>query len=81
MSVTYVTAPERAIRALRIRRRLKELPDRCSALLAGLDNSEDDPTLVLGGLPYGDVMQLAIRYPSVRAAVAALPADWSGWNV
>lgn len=51
----------------------------CQLLVAGLHNSDDDPTLVFEGLDYGEVMRLALRDLDVRAAVSRLPADFNGW--
>lgn len=55
------------------------LEAQCRLLLAGLHNSENDPTLVFERQRYRDAMQAALRDPDVRAAIAMLPADFDRW--
>jgi hypothetical protein len=67
------------LRHERIDERLRALPDRAAMLANGFDNADGDATLLFEGLPYRDVMTVALRDPRVRDALARLPAGWSGW--
>jgi hypothetical protein len=61
---------------LRVDDRLAGLGDRCRRLEWGLDNADNDPTLVFSGLRFADVMPLALRVPAVARSIAKLPSDW-----
>lgn len=54
---------------LETERRLRDLPIRCARLLAGLDNSENDATLVFDGLPWSGVVRAAIADRQVWLAL------------
>jgi len=54
---------------LEIERRLRDLPMRCARLLAGLDNAEDDATLVFDGLPWSRVAKAVITDRDVWRAL------------
>ncbi|HEY8648903.1 MAG TPA: hypothetical protein VIM50_05950 [Candidatus Limnocylindria bacterium] len=56
--------------------RIAALGRRCRLLEAGLDNSDNDPELIFGGVPYGAAMLTALRDPAVARAMAQLPATW-----
>jgi hypothetical protein len=59
--------------------RLHELPNLCDRIASDPTANEESAELALRDLPYARVMQIALRVQSVRAVLALLPADFTGW--
>jgi hypothetical protein len=56
--------------------RVAELGAQCRLLELDLYNNENDAEPLFSGLPYKDVMGVALRDPVVARVLARLPTDW-----